>query len=201
MIGQLNVVTKAWTPDANTKHRNPFSTLGGLRDHIVGLITACIPPEVTATVQVSSGGTTVGETVPECDPAWVCPSCSTAVALADVLMTRKTLTCPQCQVLFTLKEEPIVFTSTGTVVDGVRPVVLTTDIMVNGRKHTIAGEVLTYEKAVELANSHWGPNVLHTVVYWVPPSSDTPRQGALTPGKCVKAEPGMRVTAVVVSMP
>lgn len=72
------------------------------------------------------------------------------------------------------------------------------DIMVNGRKVTLDGDVLTYEKAVELAAT--GRKAVHSVVYGhrVPFNSlPGERDGMLYPGKSVKATIGMVVTAVV----
>lgn len=88
------------------------------------------------------------------------------------------------------------FSSTGTIAHG-EPITLTTDIIVNGKKHTIAGEWISYEKAVELANTRQGADAIHTVVYWCRRTGDERREGSIHRGVPVKAELGMVVTAVV----
>jgi hypothetical protein len=196
-LGQFIVAENRFVPDQQIERRNPFGSLDALREHVIDVLLKIAPRAISATVAVSSGGVARGTSVPPnegaCDSTVPCPKCG-----VSLVVTKNALICPDCDTIFHLREEPTTFASTGTIAHGV-PVTLTTDITINGRKVTIEGEVLSYEKAVELANTRWGKDAPHTVVYWRRCSGDCQNSGLLAPGKPVQMLPGMHVTAVVVS--
>jgi hypothetical protein len=76
---------------------------------------------------------------------------------------------------------------------------ITVQVIINGREVVLSAEDsrgLTYERVVELADTKWGKEALHTVTYWTRGTNDG---GSLAPGigKMVVPRVGMVITAVV----
>jgi hypothetical protein len=73
-------------------------------------------------------------------------------------------------------------------------------VKINGTDFEVEGGWLTYERIVELADTQWGKEALHSVVYSHRlPFDQLPgeRNGILSPGKRVVPTQGMVIDAVV----
>lgn len=68
---------------------------------------------------------------------------------------------------------------------------MTTKIIVNGEEHEIDGDIVTYDKAVELATGKTAPGY---TVYFRGSANPNKQEGALAQGEKVQARHAMELT-------